>query len=354
MSSTRRKAPRKAAAAYDQADFDTHCRVNPTLEIPGSKKGKGRKRTTAGKTLQQAMALGRAQVKWVLAHRSQIAAQRRTVVKSKLRSKPGSPPKRAKDAPVAAHSRGVLVAEGDSWFDYPFHDVLKELDDSYGWEIEQVAHAGDTVEGMAYGGGQLDEFVRAIERVVRRGQRPHAILLSGGGNDFAGEWFGMLLNHRNSPDSGLNPDVVSGVLEQRARTAYATILTRVTEACIQMLGAPVPILLHGYDYPVPDGRGVLGGWGPLPGPWLEPGFRKKGFRDLQERIGITHQLIDRFYAMLQSIVDDTKFGHAQIVNLRLSLSTQLTGDEYRKWWGNELHPTERGFAKVAGLFDSRL
>jgi hypothetical protein len=113
-------------------------------------------------------------------------------------------------------------------------------------------------------------------------------------------------------------------------------------------------LIHGYDYPVPDGRGVLGGWGPLPGPWLEPGFRKKGFRDLQERIGITHQLIDRFYAMLQSIVDDTKFGHAQIVNLRLSLSTQLTGDEYRKWWGNELHPTERGFAKVAGLFDSRL
>ena len=48
------------------------------------------------------------------------------------------------------------------------------------------------------------------------------------------------------------------------------MLSAVTAACQDLLGAPVPILLHGYDYPVPDGRGFLGGWGPLPGPWLEP------------------------------------------------------------------------------------
>ena len=356
MSATRRKAPRNVKGAYGQAEFNVHCRVNPSLQAlaPIPKKSKGRKPTTTDKSLQQAIALGQTQVQWVLAHRAQVAALRHDVVKGKLRSRPGSQPKRAKDAPLAAHSRGVLVAEGDSWFDYPFHDVLKELDDRCGWDIEQVAHAGDTVESMAYSGGQLDDFVRAIERVVRRGQRPHAILLSGGGNDVAGEWFGMLLNHRNSPVAGLNAGVVSGVLEQRTRTAYATILSRVTAACERMLGARVPILLHGYDYPVPDGRGLLGGWGPLPGPWLEPGFRQKGFDALPERIAIAGQLIDHFYAMLQSIVTDTSFRHAQVVDLRGVLSTQLANDRYQDWWGNELHPTERGFAKVARRFDSYL
>ena len=32
---------------------------------------------------------------------------------------------------AAAQSAGTLVAEGDSWFDYPFHDVLEMLDDDY-------------------------------------------------------------------------------------------------------------------------------------------------------------------------------------------------------------------------------
>ena len=40
-----------------------------------------------------------------------------------------------------AQSVGTLIAEGDSWFDYPFVDVLKSLDDRHGFEIESVAHA---------------------------------------------------------------------------------------------------------------------------------------------------------------------------------------------------------------------
>src|SRR5262245_47378842 len=45
---------------------------------------------------------------------------------------------------------GVLVAEGDSWFDYPGKDVLGLLEDDYLFDVVSVAHAGDRVEDMAH------------------------------------------------------------------------------------------------------------------------------------------------------------------------------------------------------------
>ena len=314
----------------------------------------------------QAISLGRRQAQWVIDEREQRLARRAGNVAAATRSAPtvkavarrlATPAATAARTAVAARagpSRGVLIAEGDSWFDYPFHDVLKELDDEFGWDVECVAHKGDTVEAMAYGGGQLDDFVRTIERVVRRGQLPRAILLSGGGNDVAGDWFGMLLNHRNSPVGGLNAGVVDGVLAQRVRVAYTTILAAITAACERLLGAPLPILVHGYDHPVPDGRGFLGGWSLLPGPWLAPGFQQKGYDDLGERVALARELIERFNAMLAAVVAVPAFRHVTLVDLRGALSTDLAGDAYRRWWANELHPTREGFVKVAGMFDARL
>ena len=242
---------------------------------------------------------------------------------------------------------GVLIAEGDSWFDYPFHDVLEELEDRHGYDVESVAHHGDPIEEIAYGGNQLEEFTRRIEKVLRRGVVPKAILLSGGGNDIAGTGFGMLLNHMHSAIAGLNDSVVEGIINQRIRTAYITILGAVTEISQKKVGEVLPILLHGYDYPVPDGRGFMGGWGPLPGPWLEPGFREKGFDDLQRRIVITHDLIDLFNTMVEGLPNLPTFSHIRYVNLRNTLRTDL---DYKDWWANELHPTERGFHAVAEKF----
>lgn len=318
------------------------------------------------RTTAQAIELGTQQAAWVIARRGEkLEARAKAVRKAAASSRRPGPSKHAAAAlkavtarsVVAADtvtSRGVLVAEGDSWFDYPFHDVLKELDDSYGWEIEHVAHYGHTVESMAYDGGQLDDLIRAIEKVARRGQTLNGVLLSGGGNDVAGDGFAMLLNHRSSPVHGLDSKVLDSLVETRVRTAYATIISAVTAACEKLVGAKVPILVHGYDYPVADGRGVLGGWGPLPGPWLEPGFAEKGYDDLSERVVLCQELIDRLYAMLASLIAIPEFAHVRLVNLRGSLSTDLANDRYKSWWGNELHPTHRGFAKVAGLFDAAL
>ncbi len=371
MASKRKSVVRPAATPWEEFAAVSRAALTPA----GKRVAKSRHRRGAPgaavkgtqslvQATAQALRLGRAQADWIVTRRKEQAARRaQAVATAKSSRRTGKVPARKSVAKKAATtgaaaptagSRGVLVAEGDSWFDYPFYDVLQKLDDDHGWDIEHVAHRGDSVESMAYDGGQLDDFVRAIERVIRRGQSPHAILVSGGGNDVAGDAFAMLLNHRSSPMFGLNAAVVDGVLETRVRVAYTTVLAAVTATCDTLLRTRVPILLHGYDYPVPDGRGVLGGWGWLPGPWLEPGFREKGYDDLAERIGIARDLIDRFYAMLAAVVATPAFGHVQLIDLRNTLSTDLANGRYRDWWGNELHPTRQGFERVADRFDAML
>jgi lysophospholipase L1-like esterase len=241
----------------------------------------------------------------------------------------------------------LLVAEGDSWFNYPWTDILRLLEDEHGYDVESVAHFGDTVEEMAYSGGQLERFSRLLEKQLRRGRVPKAILLSGGGNDLAGTEFGMLLDHARSAAAGLNEQVASGIIDQRGRLAYITILSAVTEICQEWLRRPLPILIHGYDYAVPDGRGFLGGWAFLPGPWLEPGFRVKGFARMQVRKAIVRDLVDRFNMMLQGVAALPEFSHVNYIDLRKTLST---GRDYKQYWDNEVHPTAEGFRLVTDRF----
>jgi hypothetical protein len=200
---------------------------------------------------------------------------------------------------------------------------------------------------MAYSDGQLDDFSRRIEKVLAAHVEPRAILLSGGGNDVTGDQFAILLNHALSGLPELNDSVVAGVIDQRVRDAYVTILAATTEICTAHIGHAIPTVVHGYDYPVPDGRGFWGGWGPFPGPWLEPGFRRKGYADMTKRKQICVKLIDRFNAMLAGIAGKPPFQHVRYLNLR---NTLPTGSSYKNWWANELHPTKKGFEAVTKKF----
>jgi lysophospholipase L1-like esterase len=305
---------------------------------------------------RKALEVGRQEAQKVLKRRSAALRRRAAAVRKPRVGRRAMRPtavvdERLRRAVGGPASAGVLVAEGDSWFDYPFNDILSLLEDQHGYDVESVAHKGDRVEEMAYGGGQLDELTRRLEKLLRQGIVPRAILLSGGGNDVAGDEFGMLLNHAGSVISGLNDQVVTGVIDQRVRLAYVTILNAITHVCQARLERTLPILLHGYDYPVPDGRGFLGGWWFLPGPWLEPGFREKGFGRLPERVTLAKQLIDRFNAQLHAVATLGAFPHVTYVDLRGTLSV---GADYRTWWDNELHPTRLGFERVTQRFADAL
>lgn len=248
---------------------------------------------------------------------------------------------------AAGPGPGLLVAEGDSWFDYPFSDVLEELEDTHRWNVVSVAHKGDRLEDMAYADGQFSKLERALRKLSDDGTPPKAILLSGGGNDIAGDEFAMLLNHKRSRLPSLNAQVVSGIFGERIRAAIVSLTSGVTTLCQTLFGKPVPILVHGYDRVVPDGRGFLGGFLILAGPWLEPGFRRKGYDDLAETTGIMATLIDRFNEELAQIAGGPGLEHVQHVDLRGTLSNDVSGKAYKKTWDNELHPTPAGFRAVA-------
>jgi hypothetical protein len=309
----------------------------------------------ADRATRDALKIGRAQAQEVLKFRARALRRRAAALKAKPKR---LLPQRTRQidpallrAVGAAQTAGVLIAEGDSWFDYPLNDVLRMLEDHHAYEVESVAHKGDRVEEMAYGLGQLEELTRTLEKLLRQSVIPKAILLSGGGNDVAGDEFGMLLDHTRSPLPGFNDQIVTGIIDQRVKLAYVTILSAVTQICEQRLNRKLPILLHGYDYPVADGRGFAGGGWFLPGPWLEPGFREKGYAKMVERIRLMKQLIDRFNAMLKDITTMTEFPHVTYINLRNTLST---GANYKQYWANELHPTEKGFELVSNRFAAAL
>ncbi len=256
---------------------------------------------------------------------------------------------RAPKRRAVRRARGLLVAEGDSWFDYPMYDVLDLLEDD-GYEVESVASMGDSLEDMAHGERQLDRLTKVFEKVQRRGEGAsvRAVLLSGGGNDVAGDEFAMLLNHASSGLDPLNDKVVEGLIDERLRQALLSLIGTVTQLSEHYCGAAKPLVIHGYGYAVPDGRGFLGGGWILPGPWLDPGFRRKGHLALAKNAGVVRQLIGHHNAMLKDVA--RRLSDVHYVDLRPLLSSELEGNRYRKDWGNELHPTAAGFRRVATAF----
>ena len=114
--------------------------------------------------------------------------------------------------------------------------------------------------------------LREVENVP--GQRFDAFLFSGGGNDIACLQLFSFVNHAASHLANPNAEVLHGVVAATFEKAYEDMID-VLEAEAQRENIKLPIFVHGYDYPWPDGRGAvaLG----IAGPWFGPTFQKKGY-----------------------------------------------------------------------------
>lgn len=241
----------------------------------------------------------------------------------------------------------LLVAKGDSWFDYPPGlDILDHLRRSHKYPITKLSHFGDTLENMVYGTEQNRDFsyppspLGTLVATVAK-QQPFAVLFSGGGNDVAGDDLSTFLNHTFSGLPVLREAHLKDFVQGFARKAYERVAKAVWDAAPQAL-----FVTHGYAYPEPDGRAVLN----LPfgfrfgGPWLRPAFTRKRVEIVEAR-AIVRRIIDEFNVMLTDVAatSEGRFVH-------IDLREQVGQDE----WVNELHLTSAAYGRVADEFHKRL
>jgi len=257
-----------------------------------------------------------------------------------------------------------MLAQGDSWFDYPTGtDLIDCLHSNHGHTITNIAVAGSTLNDEAYGPvprqmfgigppqsndpNRIAELVHQINQV-----KPQALLLSAGGNDVAGDEFFSFINNAASGLPSVNQEVLDGVVNATFKAAYQYLIDTALAAAAK-LAIKMPVFTHSYDYPWPDGRPFVSFLWWKVGPWFDPTFNKKNYpytnaATLKTRHDIVMKFIDSLNTMLVSLAANPTYkGKLFHVDLRGTLTTNAD-------WANELHPRNPGFAKLADKIDAAL
>ena len=239
----------------------------------------------------------------------------------------------------------VVLAEGDSWFDYQHvaEDIIYHLGGrTYGCAIRCVADHGHELAWMV----EKEEWIQAMKGPFLRDLE--YVLFSGGGDDLLHEKpFESFLLDKAAPEnegrSGLDlikQDVLNGLIDG-IKQNYERVIERTLEVKGEAgIQNDVYVLAHGYDYAVPDGRGVSP-YGILNvGPWLTKVMvDTKHIEELSERQLIVNQVIDKLNAMLKGLAE------AADPFVWIDLRKTLAG---RNDWNDEIHPTTTGAKKLAG------
>ena len=229
----------------------------------------------------------------------------------------------------------TILAIGDSWFWYPFFGG--SLTNYLGQIVAPKSHVilakgMNGAEAFDYVDGKYADSVRSTLKLYGAGLS--AVFLSGGGNDFAGfNDMRPLLKDSCSGETTANGCFRSGAqglpgflerMDTYYRKLIGVVYTRTTLDCL--------IVMHTYDYAIPDGKGVFGKDG-----WLQPALSAAGVKPELHQACVVH-LLDAFYKVLDNI---TKMdpAHLHVVDSRGTLGP---GD-----WANELHPKGSGFKKIA-------
>ncbi|WP_367870835.1 SGNH/GDSL hydrolase family protein [Luteolibacter sp. Populi] len=258
----------------------------------------------------------------------------------------------AAGAGATALRQFIVVAEGDSWFDYKpaflggGKDLLGHLQSSGRINVFRVSKAGDTMENMIYGTAtsgkgtgmqpdlppQLDQTLKAI-----RDKNADAFFFSGGGNDLAGVELASYLNHQVWGSPTIRRETLDFIFGTYFAKALKDLINTVRE-----VKPGIPIFIHGYDYAVPDGRDVSFLGFNFSGPWLKPALVQKRRTDPAEGREIMVKVLDTFNAVLKKVAAAHPDVH--YIDLRKTLRN---GANYKDDWANELHPTSSGFQQLA-------
>lgn len=256
-------------------------------------------------------------------------------------ARPG--PKRMTAAPqLQAFVPLQVVAEGDSWFDYPYPvpfwggGIIPRLQAKLGVPILNLSDAGDEVRFML-GVKQRKVLTAHLAAGCPAGGPWDALLFSGGGNDIVDNPMALWIRD-------WDPALPAAAHIHQPRFDMALAMVRAGYEDLiglrDQLSPNTHLVFHGYDFAIPDGRGVC-----HLGPWLKPTFDLRKFPNLAARQAVVTAMLEQFAAMLQSLAAQPK---VTFINGQGTLPAQKSA------WHNELHPSKAGFQKFADIFHREL
>ncbi|HEX5612098.1 MAG TPA: hypothetical protein VFX67_05565 [Burkholderiales bacterium] len=242
----------------------------------------------------------------------------------------------------------TMLAIGDSWFWYPHNNLLEalarhaKLKDPYRHMVclgRNGAYLSDYVDVPGRPGPQaarLKELLRPDPL-----QYITAFLVSGAGNDSVEYGLGLRddCSTASAPEDCIAEEGMRELVGNVTKS-MSLLLHEVLWAFDAQRRAPL-VLLHGYDYAVPDGRpfrlAMLS-----QGPWLSVAMdRRQVPPDLELRKGIVRILIDRINA---AFANYARPGSG--IHFIDSTNALDSGAAYQDDWANELHPTRDGFDRI--------
>jgi len=223
-----------------------------------------------------------------------------------------------------------VVAEGDSWFDYPWWlmtggGVVSHLERLAGISIKNLANAGDESRFML--------SLKQRDKLEKELKTADVLLFSGGGNDIAGDQFCVWL------DDNKGQGYYNAVDESRLKAALDFTMAMYDDLSMirDEINPNCLIVTHGYDFPIPSNDGVL--W---LGPWLKPSLDYCGWKDSTAQFNIARQVL--------IALNDRLIGWKAKNHLHINTQGTLGKDD----WQNEIHPNRKGFDKIARKFLSAL
>lgn len=283
--------------------------------------------------------------------------------------------KRKLDKPNFRAGKKLIVAEGDSWFEFPIFRkdivdwIIKETDNP----VYSLAYGGDWIANMLYEEEYLDELAA---------WQPEIFMISGGGNDLVGDGrVGTLVDKPDLVDFSEKPsdkllkefildqDFGNGEVDAHKRAEMIVrgskylnkgywdlcktfeIMYRMLFRGLELSGklGNMKIITQGYDFVVPSDslkldrplRLITGNGG-----WLYRPLNRKSISDKYEQRSIMSAMIYHFNEMLIAVCRQ----HNAIRGQNFIFHIDSRGTLQENDWADELHPTSQGFKQISQTY----
>jgi len=266
------------------------------------------------------------------------------------RSRPPAPPRRTKNR------SGLILAWGDSWLDrsiaqVPLGTDVRDWLDIFGYTVPQDFCKYSVWPKVVTMAASPEEFCAYLDSALLAPESPVALMLSAGGNDSTGDTLSSLLNEKAPDVPMLKPDALDAHIAG-LRASYVVVLNAIKQVLDDQAVRDIPVIVHGYDYPIPAGKS-LPGMGDYAKRWLFKPFQDKGYTD--EGAGATgmRTLIDALNAMLSNLAQLPAYcSFVRYVDLRKTIES--TWPTATQGWADDLHPTNDAFELLAEKIDAEI